>query len=47
MDHLNPADFTVAQPYLDPMRVERRIRQQVLNDAARLLPSALVLLEDN
>ena len=47
MDDLNPADFTVLQPYLDPVRVKRGIREKVLDDASGLFPCALVLFEDN
>jgi len=47
MDHLNPADFTAAQPYLNPVRVKRGLREQVLDDAAGLFPCGLVLFEDN
>lgn len=47
MDNLNPADFTVLEPYLDPVRVERGVGEKVLDDASGLLPGALVLLEDN
>ena len=47
MDHLNPADFTALQPYLNPVRVKRGIREQVLDDAAGLFPGALVLFQDN
>ena len=47
MDDLNPADFTVLQPYLDPVRVKWGIREKVLDNASGLLPGALVLFEDN
>jgi hypothetical protein len=47
MDGLNPADFTVPQPYLNPVRMERGVREQVLDDAASKFPGALVLFEDN
>jgi len=47
MDDLNPADFTALQPYLDPVRVKRRLREQVLDDASSPFPGALVLFEDN
>ena len=47
MDDLNPADFTVLQPYLDPVRVKRRLREQFLDDAAGQFSCALVLFEDN
>jgi hypothetical protein len=47
MDDLNPADFTVLQPYLDPVRAERGLREKVLDDASGLLPGGLVLFEDN
>jgi hypothetical protein len=47
MDHLNPADFTVPQPYFDSVRVKRGIREKVLDDAAGLFPGALVLFKDN
>jgi hypothetical protein len=47
MDDLNPADFTVPQPYLDPVGMKRGIGEKVLDDAAGLFPGALVLFEDN
>jgi len=47
MDDLDPADFTVLQPYLDPARVIRGLREKVLDDASSLFPCALVLFEDN
>jgi hypothetical protein len=47
MNDLNPADFTVLQPYLDPVRVKRGVREQVLDDASGLFPGGLVLFEDN
>jgi hypothetical protein len=47
MDYLNPADFAIPQPHLDPVRVERGVRQQALDDAAGQFPGALVLFEDN
>jgi hypothetical protein len=47
MDDFNPADFTALEPYLDPMRVKWRIREEVLDDASGLFPCALVLFEDN
>ena len=47
MDDLNPADFSALQPYLDPARVKRGVRKQVLDDASSLFPGALVLFEDN
>ena len=47
MDDLNPAHFTVLQPYFDSMRVKRGIRKKVLDDASRLFPRALVLFKDN
>jgi hypothetical protein len=47
MNDLNPADFTGLEPYLNPMRVKRRVREQVLDDAAGQFPGGLVLLEDN
>ena len=47
MDDLNPADFTALQPYFDSMRVKRRVRKKVLDDAARQFPSALVLFKDD
>jgi hypothetical protein len=47
MDDLNPADFTVLQPYLDSMRMKRGLREQVLDDASGLLPGALVLFKHN
>jgi hypothetical protein len=47
MDDLNPADFTVLQPYLNPVRVKRRLGEQVPDDASSLFTGALVLLEDN
>ena len=47
MDDLNPADFTALQPYLDPVRVKRGLREKVLDDASGLFPCRLVLLEDN
>jgi hypothetical protein len=47
MDDLNPADFTVLQPYLDSVRVKRGLGKQVLDDASSLLPGALVLFKDN
>ena len=47
MDTLNPADFAVPQPYLNPVRMERGVREQVLDDAASQFPRALVLFEDN
>ncbi len=47
MDDLNPADFTALQPYLNPVRVKRGLREQVLDDASGLFPCGLVLFEDN
>ena len=47
MDGLNPADFAVPQPYLNPVRMERGVREQVLDDAASQFSCALVLFEDN
>jgi hypothetical protein len=47
MDDLNPADFTVLQPHLDPVRVKRGLREKVLDDASGLFPCGLVLFEDN
>ena len=47
MDDLNPADFTVLEPYLDPVRVMRGLGEKVLDDASGLFPAALVLFEDN
>ena len=47
MDDLDPADFTVLQPYLDSVRVKRGIREKVLDDASGQFPCALVLFEDN
>jgi len=47
MDDLNPADFTAPQPYFNPVRVKRGLREQVLDDAAGLFPCGLVLFEDN
>ena len=47
MDDLNPADFTALQPYLDPVRVKRGLREKVLDDAPGLFPGGLVHLEDN
>jgi hypothetical protein len=47
MDDLNPADFTAQQPYLDPVRVKRGLREKVLDDASGLFPCGLVLFEDN
>jgi hypothetical protein len=47
MDDLNPADFTVLQPYLDPVRVTRGLGENVLDDASGLFPGILVLFEDN
>jgi hypothetical protein len=47
MDHLNPANFTVLQPDLNPMRVKQGIGKKVLDDATGLFPGALVLFEDN
>jgi len=47
MDDLNPADFPVLQPYLDPVRVKRGLREKVLDDASGLFPCGLVLFEDN
>jgi len=47
MDDLNPADFTVLQSDLDPVRMKRGIREQILNDASGQSPGALVLFEDN
>jgi hypothetical protein len=47
MDDLNPADFTVLQPHLDPVRVKWGIGEKVLDNASGLLPGALVLFEDN
>jgi hypothetical protein len=47
MDDLDPADFTVLQPYLDPVGVKRGIGEKVLDDAPGLFPGALVLFEDN
>jgi hypothetical protein len=47
VDNLNPADFTVLQPYLDPVRMKRGIREKVLDNASRLFPCTLVLFEDN
>ena len=47
MDDLNPADFTALQPYLNPVRVKRGVRKQVLDDAAGQFPGGLVLFEDN
>ena len=46
VNDLNPADFTVLQPYLDSVRVERGVGEKVLDDASGLLPGALVLFED-
>jgi len=47
MDDLNPADFTVLQPYLDSVRMKWGIREKVLDDASRLFSCTLVLFEDN
>jgi hypothetical protein len=47
MDDLNPADLAVLKPYLDPVRVERGVREKVLDDASGLLPGPLVFLEHN
>jgi hypothetical protein len=47
MDDFNPADFAVLEPYLDPVRVKRGIREKVLDDASGLFPCALVLFEDD
>jgi len=47
VDDFHPADFTVLQPYLDPVRVKRGIREKVLDDASCLLPCGLILFEDN
>ena len=47
MDDFNPADFTALEPYLDPMRVKWRIREEVLDDASGLFTCGLVLFEDN
>ena len=47
MDDLNPADFTVLEPYLDSVRVERGVREKVLDDASGLFTCGLVLFEDN
>ena len=47
MDDLNPAHFAALQPYLDPVRVKRGIREKVLDDASGLFPGALILFEDN
>ena len=47
MDDLNPADFATLQPYLDPVRVKRGLREKVLDDASGLFPGGLVLFEDN
>jgi hypothetical protein len=47
MDDLNSADFTIHQPYLDPVRVKRRLREKVLDDPSGLFPCGLVLFEDN
>ena len=47
MDDLDPADFTAQQPDLDPVRVKRGLREQVLDDAAGQFPGGLVLFEDN
>ena len=47
MDDLNPTDFTALQPYLDPARVKRGLREKVLDDASGLFPGGLVLFKDN
>ena len=47
MDHLNPADFAVLQPYLDPVRVKRGLGEKILDDASGLFPAGLVLFKDN
>jgi hypothetical protein len=47
MNHLNPANFAAPQPYLNSMWVKRRIRQKVLDNAARQFSRALVLFEHN
>jgi hypothetical protein len=47
MDDLNPADLAALQSYLDPVRVKRGLREEVLDDASGLLPSRLVLFKDN
>jgi hypothetical protein len=47
MNNFNPADFTVLQSYLDPVRVKRGLGEKVLDDASGLLPGGLVLFEDH
>ena len=47
MDDLNPAHFTALQPYLNPVRVKRGLREKVLDDASGLLACRLVLFENN
>ena len=47
MDDLNPADFAVLKPDLDPVRVKRGLGEKILDDASGLLPGTLVLFEDN
>ena len=47
MDDLNPADFSVLQPDLDPVRVKPGLREKVLDDASGQFPCGLVLFEDD
>ena len=44
---LHPADLSVRQANLDPVRMGRRICQQVFDDADGLFAGPLVLFEDD